>query len=261
MSVKVRLQMEAAEHKGETIGTALRILKYEGIPGLYAGFSAGFMRQLTYGTIRIASYEKLKERLPAASPFTLTLAASASGFIGAIPGNASDIANIRMQNDASLPAHQRRNYKHVFDAWRSMYRSEGPLFFTQGMLPNCIRCGMMTACQLASYDYFKSLFGRVSGLDTEKSSLVHLGSSAMAAFVATTVCSPIDVVKTQLMGLVSEEKRSVVRVVAQMTRADGMKWVFRGWLPSFVRLGPQTVATLILLEQHKRVYRRLVGYA
>lgn len=213
---------------------------------------------VTYGTIRLASYEKLKEHLSSPTPTALTLSAAVSGFIGAIPGNASDIANIRMQNDASLPPAQRRNYRHILHAWGVMYKTEGPLFFTQGMLPNCIRCGLMTACQLASYDYFKNLFGRVSGLQAESSSIVHLGSSVMAAFVATSVCSPIDVVKTQLMGLGSG-KKSVIRVVGDMTRAEGVRWVFRGWVPSFVRLGPQTVATLVLLEQHKKVYRRLLG--
>ncbi|KAL4785649.1 mitochondrial carrier domain-containing protein [Aspergillus varians] len=255
--------MEAGERKGGAIGTAMRIIRHEGARGLYAGFSAGFMRQLTYGTIRLATYEKTKDHLTNPTTLTLTLSAALSGFIGAIPGNASDIANIRMQNDASLPASQRRNYRHIFDAWATMYRSEGPLFFTQGMLPNCIRCGLMTACQLASYDYFKGLLGRVSGLKAESSSVVHLGSSVMAAFVATSVCSPIDVVKTQLMGMGGGEgnleggRRSVFGVVSGMMRVEGVRWMFRGWVPSFVRLGPQTVATLVLLEQHKRVYRGL----
>ncbi|KAL4916317.1 mitochondrial carrier domain-containing protein [Aspergillus aurantiobrunneus] len=262
--IKVRMQMEPGERKGGTVGTSVRIIRQEELRGLYAGFSAGFMRQLTYGTIRLATYEKLKEHLKSTSATTpstvaLTVSASLSGFIGAIPGNASDIANIRMQNDASLPASQRRNYRHIFDAWGRMYKAEGTLFFMQGMLPNCIRCGLMTACQLASYDYFKGLFGRVTGWDGEGSSVLHFGSSVMAALVATSVCSPIDVVKTQLMGLGSWEGTSVGRVVLRMTRMEGVRWAFRGWVPSFVRLGPQTVATLVLLEQHKRVYRGLLG--
>ncbi|KAL3464386.1 mitochondrial carrier domain-containing protein [Aspergillus heterothallicus] len=272
--LKVRMQMKSGDIKGAgaesstgTLGTAARILRSEGIRGLYAGFSAGFTRQLTYGTIRIATYETLKHRFTsqspteAPSPLALTLLASFSGFIGAIPGNASDIANIRMQNDASLPAHKRYGYRHVLHAWSSMYGSEGAFFWTKGIFPNAFRCAMMTGCQLGSYDIFKGLFAGMVGKEQREGVIVHTGASLGAAFVATTVCNPVDVVKTQLMGGGGRERRSVLRVVADLTKSDGLIWVFRGWLPSFVRLGPQTVATLILLEQHKKVYRGLIGVA
>ncbi|CEL07177.1 hypothetical protein ASPCAL10340 [Aspergillus calidoustus] len=277
--LKVRMQMKPGEAKGAavetntgTFGTAMRILRSEGVRGLYAGFSAGFTRQLTYGTIRIATYETLKHRFtPTAShsqipstpsPLTLTLLASLSGFLGALPGNASDIANIRMQNDASLPPTRRYGYRHVLHAWSSMYRAEGTFFWTKGIMPNAFRCAMMTGCQLGSYDIFKGLIARwVVGPEQREGAVVHTGASLGAAFVATTVCSPVDVVKTQLMGGGGGKRRSVWRVVAELTRSDGVFWVFRGWLPSFVRLGPQTVATLILLEQHKKVYRELMGEA
>jgi len=36
-------------------------------------------------------------------------------------------------------------------------------------------------------------------------------------------------------------------------------WMFRGWVPSFIRLGPHTVATFLFLEQHKKMYRKLKG--
>ncbi|KAL4868852.1 mitochondrial carrier domain-containing protein [Aspergillus spectabilis] len=266
--------MASAESKGAalgaktgTVGAAMRIIRGEGVRGLYAGFSAGFMRQLTYGTTRIATYETLKSHLPPTqtNPLTLTLAATLSGILGAIPGNASDLANTRMQNDSSLPPHLRRNYTHVLDAWRQMYRSEGIWWFTRGMGPNCARCGAMTACQLGSYDYFKTLLldsplkvnfgvgdGVVQGL-----------SSVMAAFVATSVCSPADVVKTRLMGISSggggKGGGSVVGVVAELMRREGLNWVVRGWVPSFIRLGPQTVVTLVMLEEHKRLYRKMYG--
>lgn len=33
--------------------------------------------------------------------------------------------------------------------------------------------------------------------------------------------------------------------------------MFKGWVPSFLRLGPQTVLTLLILEQHKRLYNKM----
>ncbi|KAF9895280.1 hypothetical protein FE257_000183 [Aspergillus nanangensis] len=258
-SFKVRMQMEGGVRLG-TAKTAIRIVQAEGLKGLYSGLSAGLTRQLTYGSVRIGLYETIKEQARAndipMSPPLLALTALTTGFIGAIFGTPSDIANIRMQNDRSLPAAARRNYRHVFDAWVQMKRVEGWGAFTQGLWPNCVRCGMMTSSQLASYDIFKGLLMRVTNSSGEHPAL-HVSASLLASLVATTLCSPMDVIKTHLMG--ASGQGSTFGVIKELTRTEGPKWLFRGWTPSFVRLGPQTIATLVLLEQHKRVYRVLLG--
>lgn len=187
---------------------------------------------------------------------SLAAMAAVSGFTGGIVGTPSDIANIRMQNDRALPVAQRRNYRNVFDAWIRLKRTEGWKSFRQGLWPNCIRCAVMTSSQLASYDMFKGVVQRVIG-STSESSIVHLSASLLASLVTTTLCSPMDVIRTQLMS--SSRKRSLFGVVRDLTRIEGSRWLFRGWTPSFIRLGPQTMATLVFLEQHRRVYRVLWG--
>ncbi|KAJ5354651.1 hypothetical protein N7541_005695 [Penicillium brevicompactum] len=251
----IRMQMQSGAKVG-TLATGVRIIRGEGISGLYNGLSAGFMRQLTYGSVRIGLYETLKEQTKSNdipnSPHVLGLLAGISGFVGAIFGNASDIGNIRMQNDGSLPPQLRRNYRHIFDAWTQIKRQEGWRAFGQGLWPNAFRCGMMTSCQLASYDTFRDILAASTGVSSEHPGL-HLSASFMAALVATTVCSPIDVIKTQMMG--SSGSYGVLQVIKNLTISEGIRWIFRGWTPSLVRLGPQTVATLVLLEQHKRLFR------
>ncbi|PLB43366.1 mitochondrial carrier [Aspergillus steynii IBT 23096] len=257
--VKVRMQMDGGARQG-TAKTAIRIVQSEGISGLYSGLSAGLMRQLTYGSVRIGLYESIKEKcrengISLNAP-ALAMVAATTGFVGAMFGTPSDIANIRMQNDRSLPPASRRNYAHVLDAWVQMKRTEGWRAFTQGLWPNCVRCAGMTASQLASYDVFKGLLMSFTGTKNEHP-VLHVFASLLASLVATTVCSPMDVIKTQLMG--SSGQGSTLKVIKELTATEGLKWIFRGWTPSFVRLGPQTMATLVLLEQHKRMYRAIKG--
>ncbi|KAJ5698574.1 hypothetical protein N7462_000579 [Penicillium macrosclerotiorum] len=215
---------------------------------------------MTYGASRIALYEELKQSaMEHGKPVTvpmLTAMAAISGFVGAIFGTPSDIANIRMQNDKSLAPQDRRNYRHVFDAWMQMKRYEGWRAFRQGMWPNCFRCAIMTASQLASYDIFKKLVMSISNAKSE-TPFVHFSASVMASLIATSISSPMDVIRTQLMN--SSESASVLRIVGKLFRLEGYRWIFRGWTPSFIRLGPQTVATLVLLEQHKRFYRMVTS--
>ncbi|CAI7576576.1 unnamed protein product [Penicillium manginii] len=236
----------------------MRIVHGEGVKGLYHGLTAGFMRALTYGTSRIALYEEMKESAKKSNQTLSTpilgIMAASSGFIGAIFGTPADIANVRMQNDASFPPQQRRNYRNVLDAWAQMKRTEGWRSFRQGLWPNCFRSGIMTASQLASYDSFKRLIQKVCDTDEEKP-LIHFSASLLASLVATSISSPMDVIRTQLMS--SSKNTSVLEIIRTLMHTEGPKWVFRGWTPSFVRLGPQTIATLVLLEQHKKIYRTL----
>jgi len=214
---------------------------------------------VTYGSTRFAIYESMKDKATTetSAPTMLILipAATVSGLAGAAVGNPADIANVRMQSDASLPRHLRRNYRNVFDALAKIYQAQGFRGHFQGVLPNCIRGGLMTSCQLASYDGFKHFILENSRL--EDSVETQLLSSVLASLVATTICSPFDVVKTRLMNLAQGD--SVLRLVGEFTQKEGVRWVFRGWLPSFARLGPHTVATLLILEQHKRIYRSTRG--
>ncbi|KAJ6006233.1 hypothetical protein N7451_004177 [Penicillium sp. IBT 35674x] len=245
--IKVRMQTVPDGAKEGFIRTGLHIIRSDGTRGLY---------QVTYGMSRIALYEELKMSAKKSDqPLTvprLAAMAAVSGFAGAIFGTPSDIANVRMQNDRSLPVQRRRNYKNVFDAWIQMKRHEGWRAFTQGLWTNCFRSGVMTASQLASYDAFKRLLQTVANTNEERP-LIHFGASVLASLVATSISSPMDVIRTQLMS--SSQKKSVLNIVRQLTREEGFRWLFRGWTPSFIRMGPQTIATLVALEQHKRVYR------
>lgn len=182
--------------------------------------------------------------------------ASTSGFLGGIAGNPADILNVRMQNDAALPAAERRNYKHAIDGLFRMIREEGVGSLFRGVWPNSTRAVLMTASQLASYDLFKQeLLERFKMKDDLKT---HFSASFMAGFVATTVCSPVDVIKTRVMS--AKTRENIFTLVTQITKNEGLTWVFRGWLPSFVRLGPHTIATFMFLEQHKKIYRQIKGH-
>ena len=199
-------------------------------------------------------YEKLKQRA-SPDPAFLELAwmASASGFLGGVAGNPADIINVRMQNDASLAVEQRRNYRNAVDGLIRMTREEGVKVAFRGVLPNSLRATLMTASQLATYDSIKSVL--MTKLRMKDDLATHFTASTAAGFIATTICSPVDVIKTRIMS--AAEKEGIVSLLSRIYRTEGIGWMFRGWLPSFIRLGPHTVATFVFLEQHKELWRML----
>lgn len=180
--------------------------------------------------------------------------ASTSGLLGGIVGNFADVLNVRMQHDAALPAAQQRNYKNAVDGLVRMTREEGWRCLFRGVWPNSMRAALMTASQLASYDGFKRFLLEKTTL--EDNLVTHFTASFLAGFVATTVCSPIDVIKTRVMS--ARENEGLLGLLRRTVKNEGfMVWMFRGWVPAFVRLGPHTIATFLFLEQHKKVYRHL----
>lgn len=227
------------------------------LPPLITGqLSASILRQLTYSTTRFGVYEHLKTLTDFTPNFpTLVAMASTSGFLGGVAGNPADVLNVRMQHDAALPAAQRRNYNHAIDGLIRMTREEGWRSLFRGVWPNSMRAVLMTASQLASYDSFKSLLLTHTSLTDNLTT--HFSASIMAGFVATTICSPVDVIKTRVMS--AKESEGLAKLLARIYRVEGARWMWRGWVPSFIRLGPHTVATFLFLEQHKRYYRKLKG--
>lgn len=237
--------------------TFQHVYRSEGITGLYRGISASLLRQLTYSTARFATYEKLKymaENDGVKAPHTLLVGLAAiSGLVGGLVGNPADILNVRMQNDAALLPADRRNYGNAVRGFITIVRGEGwKQSVFRGMVPNLGRGVLMTAGQLAGYDVFKIKILALT--EMQDGTMTHIAASTLAGLVATTLCNPFDVLKTQIMA--QNERLGMWHTVKKVHRIEGPRWMFRGWLPAFIRLGPHTVATFLFLEQHKKYYRK-----
>ncbi|KAK4061236.1 hypothetical protein Trihar35433_9563 [Trichoderma harzianum] len=259
--IKVRLQTRKPDAPKSMSGTFVHVVKNDGPLGLYSGISASLLRQLTYSTARFGIYEEVKQRYIArhggkepSFPALIAMAVG-SGFVGGVAGNFADVINVRMQHDAALPPAERRNYKHALDGMVRMAREEGALSWFRGWLPNSCRAAVMTAGQLATYDTFKRLLLDYTPMGD--SLTTHFTASFLAGLAAATATSPIDVIKTRVMS--TSHKQGILHLVRDINRAEGIRWMFKGWVPSFLRLGPHTICTFVFLEMHRKVYRKVKG--
>lgn len=160
--------------------------------------------------------------------------ATASGLVGGISGNAADVLNVRMQHDTALPPEKRYSYKNGLHGMFRMARDEGLMSWFRGVWPNSVRAAIMTAGQLASYDVIKKAMTTYAGMGDTLGT--HFVASFLAGMVAATVTSPVDVVKTRVMS--ASCGKGLFGVLAELYRAERFGWMFKGWTPSFLRLGP-----------------------
>lgn len=75
-----------------------------------------------------------------------------AGAFGSFVGTPCDLALVRMQADQTLPLEERRNYKHVFDAFGRIVKEEGITSCWKGAGPTIIRAIAMNVAMLVTYD-------------------------------------------------------------------------------------------------------------
>ncbi|KAK9708497.1 hypothetical protein K7432_009594 [Basidiobolus ranarum] len=252
--VKVRLQTNEGRANVGAVSTIINTVKKEGPLALYNGLSGSLFRQATYSTTRFGIYDILKREIAnddGTVPVWKTIIASMiSGCIGGVVGNPGDVLTIRMANDGKLPLELRRNYKHCFDGLYKIGRDEGLSGLFRGVGPNTVRAIFMTSSQLASYDQFKHIL--LHKFQFQDNIYTHFASSLLAGLVATTVCAPVDVIKTRVMN--SAKHENAVAVFTSIVRNEGPGALFKGWLPAFMRLGPHTIITFITLEKIRQLW-------
>ncbi|KAJ1727465.1 hypothetical protein LPJ61_004553 [Coemansia biformis] len=256
--LKVRLQTVKGSAGGTGLAHVVRgIYAQQGPLGFYDGISAAVLRQLTYSMARFSTYEALKKQLTkddGTLPFYRMAAAGiTAGAVGGICGTPADIVLVRLQNDGSLPAEQRRNYKNAFDGLLRIARDDGVRGLFKGAVPNVSRAMLMTGAQLCSYDGFKDLL--LSTPYFSEGMALHFSASLLSGFVSTTITSPFDVVKTRIMNAgPASPYRNLGHALVVIVREEGVRALYKGWTPSFVRMAPQTILTFIFLEQFRNVY-------
>ncbi|KAI8809919.1 mitochondrial carrier domain-containing protein [Cladochytrium replicatum] len=248
-TVKVRLQTQA---KGTGLVTTISNMAFkEGFGSFYRGLTASLLRQATYSTARFAVYEKAKEELSKrsasqSSTVNNLLAGLIGGVVGGIAGSPADRANVLAQSKAPQAS------GNVFVTLYRVMIEDGVLAVFQGIGPNIVRGMLMTATQIGSYDIIKQ-YMLDSGYFKDGLGTHFLGSSA-AGLIATTVTNPVDVVKTRLMSSKPGTYTGSFDCMYKLMRAEGPAAFMKGWIPSFTRLGPHTVLTLVIYDELKELY-------
>ncbi|BEI92574.1 uncharacterized protein CcaverHIS019_0502020 [Cutaneotrichosporon cavernicola] len=248
----MRVRMQTAAKKPSFVGSIKEVLAQNGARGLYTGLTASVFRQMTYSLTRLGVYDSIKNKISKNGAKQLgmgelTACASAAGALAGLAGNPADVVLVRMITDPTKPVAQQQHYRNAMHGLYRMVAAEGVASLFLGMTPNVVRSVIMNASQLVSYDKFKDM---LAGFGMKEGVGLHFSASALAGTFATTVCAPADVVKSRVM---SGSGMSVMQVLTDSFKREGPMFLFRGWLPAWIRLTPNTICTFVFLEQLRHV--------
>ncbi|XP_068738183.1 electrogenic aspartate/glutamate antiporter SLC25A13, mitochondrial-like isoform X1 [Montipora capricornis] len=159
--VKIRLQVAGeVGSNGAPKVTALRVIKELGLPGLYKGARACFLRDIPFSGIYFPAYAHLKsyfadEKSGLTSAGGLFLAAMMAGVPAAGLCTPADVIKTRLQVKAR---EGQQTYRGVFDCTRKVWKEEGGRAFWKGAGARVFRSSPQFGVTLLTYEILQRIF-------------------------------------------------------------------------------------------------------
>ncbi|PWA88870.1 mitochondrial uncoupling protein 1 [Artemisia annua] len=178
------------------------------------------------------------------------------GVLGALAisvANPTDLVKVRLQAEGKLAPGVPRRYSGALNAYSTIVRQEGVRALWTGLGPNVARNAIINAAELASYDQVKQTILKIPGFTDNV--LTHLLSGLGAGFVAVCVGSPVDVVKSRMMG--DPSYKGTIDCFVKTLKNDGPFAFYKGFIPNFGRLGSWNVIMFLTLEQAKKFVKSI----
>ena len=150
----------------------------------------------------------------------------------------------------------------LYTVAKDIYTTEGVRGLWRGVCPTTQRAALVAGVQLPVYDWTKSRLCCGPSPLLEDGMLCHFLSSIVAGFSAALASNPVDVVRTRLMvqrrcakpvgGIVVY--KSAIHCGLHTIRQEGFAALYKGFLPSFARMGPWNVIFFVVYEKLKALH-------
>lgn len=260
-TAKVRLQIQGEASAGKesavryrgVFGTITTMVRTEGPRSLYSGLVAGLQRQMSFASVRIGLYDSVKQFYTKGSDHvgigSRLLAGCTTGAMAVALAQPTDVVKVRFQAQARS-AGQARRYCGTIDAYKTIAKEEGIRGLWKGTAPNIARNAIVNCTELVTYDYIKDTLIKSTPLTDNLP--CHFVSAFGAGLCTTVIASPVDVVKTRYMNSPPGHYNSVLKCAAAMMNKEGPRAFYKGFMPSFLRLGSWNVVMFVTYEQLKR---------
>ncbi|KAG5882258.1 hypothetical protein JTB14_014955 [Gonioctena quinquepunctata] len=268
--VKTRLQIQGEQSKNGKLGkapyrgmikTAVGITKEEGLRRLWQGVHAAFARHLIYSGTRIITYKALKDafikRHPDQKYFPIwqsALCGVSAGAFAQYLASPTDLLKVQLQMEGKrrllgLPP----RVHGMADAFKKVWSTGGIRGLWKGSVPNVQRAALVNLGDLTTYDTAKRVIMRHT--DLPDNYIVHILASSCAGFVAASMGTPADVIKTRVMNQPLDEKgrgllyRSSIDCLRKTIKQESLGAMYKGFLPIWMRMAPWSLTFWLTYEE------------
>jgi len=272
-TAKVRLQLQGQTHAGQKIyrnslDAMWKIGRNEGLRGLQQGITPAILREGSKNLFRIGMFEPLlrflhpKDKYKQPPPIWKRLVAgSLSGAMGAVACNPFELIKTRMQartKVSELIVGHQHNYKGVFSAIATIVRQEGFTALYRGAWMSVLRSTLGSGTNLSTYSALRDWILRNQyARDTP---VTDVTISLISSFVTAFVMNPVDMLRTRVFNQPTTDRlyKNGFDALFKVLKKEGPFALYKGFLTSFMRLGPHFALTFMFLEQMKRMAQKRI---
>ncbi|XP_026828477.1 mitochondrial 2-oxoglutarate/malate carrier protein [Ooceraea biroi] len=254
--VKIRMQVSRSSLRD----TILETFHASGVRGFYTGLTAAILRQLTYTTTRLGMYNTLldvaEQQFGRLNYATMISFGMVAGVMGSFVGTPTDLVLVRMVADINLPPEKRRNYRNAISGILDIWRTEGFFRLWRGAVPTMGRAAVVNGTQLGTYTRAKMILQDTGYI--QNGMLLQFVAAMISSVITCCASIPVDVAKTRIQNWRHSAKpTSVMATIVNIARTEGVMSLWRGFLPYYSRAAPNTVITMVCLDQLQRTYFKL----
>ncbi|OCF44486.1 solute carrier family 25 (mitochondrial phosphate transporter), member 23/24/25/41 [Kwoniella heveanensis CBS 569] len=232
-----------------------------GLRAFWVGNGLNVTKIFPESAIKFVSYEQSKKFLATywdqvTDPADLS---SSSRFIaGGIGGITSQFAiygletlKTRIQSEIG-PA---QGWRQVKDTAQGMWRSGGIRAYYRGLTLGLVGVFPYSAIDMGTYETLKTTYCRSTGKD-EPEVFAVLSFGALSGSIGAASVYPINLLRTRLQASGSsghpQQYKGFVDVAQQTLKNEGWRGMYKGLLPSILKVGPAVGVSWIVYEDCKR---------
>ncbi|EGD73106.1 hypothetical protein PTSG_04820 [Salpingoeca rosetta] len=153
------------------------------------------------------------------------------------------------------------HHKSGLDAFRGILHESGVKGLWRGVTGSIPRLIVGSSVQLSTYSQSREVLQKYTPM--EEGVLLHFSASMLAGMFVAVAMNPFDVVATRLYNQPVDPKtkkglyyRSVGDCLVKIFRTEGLRGLYKGVMPLYLRLGPHTVLTFVFWEQLRKPFEQ-----
>ncbi|XLR54272.1 hypothetical protein S83_004944 [Arachis hypogaea] len=261
LSVSLLQPMDIIKVKDQVRRSHPTFSKEGGYAAFYRGLSAALLRLPLHKAVQAGSYSIIattvtgdndRKPLSLGQKVMVTSTALTIGWAFSIP---TQLAEIRMQADATFPTSKRRNYTNVFNALHRVVADEGVRVLWRGSVPEIAKqYALTTGCfsvYSPSFRYLKDSLG--FGVTTSV-----IGAGVISSFMGCALSLPFDYVRTQLQTMQPDAYGKYPYTgsfdcVRKTWKTGGLPMFYSGFHFYFFRFAALTTISWFITKQLRRL--------
>lgn len=276
--VKTRMQLQGelkargqyAVHYRNSLHAFYTIFKSDGIIALQSGLIPALWYQMFMNGVRLGSFQimtnmgLLQGSDKTVSFFRSVLAGASAGCVGAIVGSPFYMVKTHLQcrTTSQIAVGYQHTHGSMLEGFSTIVKEHGVKGLWRGVSGAMLRVMIGSAAQLSTFSAAKKYILNLQVFE-KTSLLIPFFASILSGVVLTIFMTPPDVVCTRLynQGLDANGKglyyKNLGDCFVQILKKEGPWGFYKGWGPSFLRIGPHSVLSLMFWDQLRSGYEKL----